>query len=79
MQFEDIVIKMMNKVACNTLETGQYLHDFLRLHQDSGQQDGVQRFKTRIQRLQALLDQAKSSGQTTSASARHEAADVELF
>jgi methyl-accepting chemotaxis protein len=55
MQFEDIVTQMMGRITERTLGVGQYLHDFLQLHQDRDQADGLQRFKTRIERLRELL------------------------
>lgn len=60
MQFEDIVAQMMNRIAQNTLTVGQYLHTFLQLHQDREQTDGLQRFKSRIQRLESLLAEVQS-------------------
>lgn len=60
MQFEDIVAQMMNRIAQNTLTVGQYLRTFLQLHQDREQTDGLQRFKSRIQRLESLLAEVQS-------------------
>jgi methyl-accepting chemotaxis protein len=55
MQFEDIVTQMMGRITQKTLGVGEYLHTFLRLHQDRDETDGLQRFRTRIERLQNLL------------------------
>lgn len=55
MQFEDIVTQMMNRIAQDTQQVGQYLHKFLQLHQDSDQQDGLTRFKNRVTLLKTLL------------------------
>ena len=55
MQFEDIVTQMMDRIAHNTLAVGDYMRTFLQLHQDRAQADGLQRFRSRIQRLESLL------------------------
>ncbi|MDO8933924.1 MAG: hypothetical protein Q7U97_16145, partial [Rhodocyclaceae bacterium] len=55
MQFEDIVSQMMSRITQKTLNVGEYLHAFLQLHQDRNEADGLQRFRTRTQRLLALL------------------------
>jgi methyl-accepting chemotaxis protein len=84
MQFEDIVSQMMERINRKTLNAGQFLHAFVTLHHDKDATDGLQRFKTRSQRLLALmvdsqveLDRiqpaAKSPGQQSAAS------DIELF
>ncbi len=76
MQFEDIVTQMMNRIAHKTQNVGQYLHDFLQLHHDQEQQDGLTRFKNRVARLKTLLSSASNkncdSGITTTS-------DIELF
>ncbi len=55
MQFEDIVTQMMERINQKTLSVGEYLHAFLSLHQDQGSADGLQRFKSRIERLVQLM------------------------
>jgi methyl-accepting chemotaxis protein len=55
MQFEDIVTQMMSRISRKMLAVGSYLHAFLGLHHDRDEADGLQRFKTRSQRLVALL------------------------
>lgn len=59
MQFEDIVSQMMNKITQNTQSVGEYMHRFLRLHQDQDETDGLQRFKSRIQRLKSLMAESE--------------------
>jgi methyl-accepting chemotaxis protein len=79
MQFEDIVTQMMNRIALDTQNVGQYLHMFLQLHQDRDQSDGLSRFKQRVDRLKALLASTKH---ITSAKAAGDAtahSDIELF
>jgi methyl-accepting chemotaxis protein len=84
-QFEDIVSQMMGRITKKTLDIGQYLHTFLRLHQDREETDGLKRFKTRTERLEnllkgtQLLDKARETEVTGSASFGGAAADVELF
>jgi methyl-accepting chemotaxis protein len=79
MQFEDIVTQMMNRIALDTQNVGQYLHMFLQLHQDRDQSDGLSRFKQRVDRLKSLLASTKH---ITSAKAAGDAtahSDIELF
>lgn len=85
MQFEDIVTQMISRISQRTTNVGEYMHAFLRLHQDQGESDGLQRFRTRSQRLVELLvdshvkaDAIRSgkSGATTGASTD---SDIELF
>lgn len=61
MQFEDIVTQMMNQIAQDTLSVGEYLHSFLQLHQDRDQDDGLLRFKLRIERLKSMLAETQSN------------------
>lgn len=84
MQFEDIVSQMMARTVKHGVYVAKYLHSFLKLYQDRDQPDGVQRFNSRIQRLNDLLaesrsyidsmDRAGAGGRETSTSA-----SVELF
>jgi methyl-accepting chemotaxis protein len=82
-QFEDIVSQMMGRITKKTLDIGEYLHTFLRLHQDRGETDGLKRFRTRTERLEnllrgtQLLSQAHETNVTGSTSSN--AAEVELF
>jgi len=83
MQFEDIVSQMMSRITQKTLNVGEYLHAFLRLHQDKAETDGLLRFRKRIDRLLALLveshtrnDTLAPVGKTQKSEAQ---ASVELF
>ncbi len=83
-QFEDIVSQMMGRITQKTIDVGEYLHAFLRLHQDRSELDGVQRFKMRTERLENLLKgtQLLSQGRQSStgpSAASGGAAEVELF
>jgi methyl-accepting chemotaxis protein len=77
MQFEDIVSQMMGRITQNTQNVGDYMHKFLRLHQDRDQADGLQRFKSRIQRLKSLLEESQPNGQPAKSAVR--SSRVELF
>ena len=55
MQFEDIVTQMIGRISQRTTNVGEYLHAFLNLHHDDGEKDGLQRFRSRSQRLVELL------------------------
>jgi methyl-accepting chemotaxis protein len=83
MQFEDIVSQMMSRITAKTLSVGEYLHAFLQLHQDRDQADGLQRFRTRIQRLQALLADSHTKierlGAGSAGNAAAGATAIELF
>jgi methyl-accepting chemotaxis protein len=77
MQFEDIVGQMMARISKRTLEVGAYLHALLSLHQDREQADGLQRFRTRIERLQALA--AESYEKAEQAAPVAASSSIELF
>lgn len=79
MQFEDIVTQMMNRIALDTQNVGQYLHMFLQLHQDRDQSDGLSRFKQRVDRLKSLLASAKHITSANAAGAATAHSDIELF
>lgn len=79
MQFEDIVTQMMNRITQNTLQVGHYMHNFLQLHQDRHQADGLARFKSRIERLKLLLDEGAQKNQQKPSQAESAADEVELF
>lgn len=81
MQFEDIVTQNLNRITKNTLDIGAYLHNFLQLHQDRDQNDGVQRFRLRIQRLQSLLaeTQANMNFDLNTMNPTQEPSSVDLF
>jgi methyl-accepting chemotaxis protein len=81
-QFEDIVSQMMGRITKKTLDIGEYLHTFLRLHQDREETDGLKRFKTRTERLEnllkgtQLLSESRGGGIGSTAGSP---AEVELF
>ncbi|MBL8428533.1 MAG: hypothetical protein JNJ95_01400 [Dechloromonas sp.] len=54
MQFEDIVTQMMSRISQRTMHVGEYMHAFLALQHDN-QADGLERFRTRSQKLVQLL------------------------
>ena len=81
MQFEDIVTQMISRISQRTTNVGEYMHAFLSLHHDQGEADGLQRFRTRSQRLVQLLvnshvkaDAVKSGNAISSRNG-----DIELF
>ncbi|HEX6733533.1 MAG TPA: methyl-accepting chemotaxis protein [Azonexus sp.] len=83
MQFEDIVTQMIDRISQRTNNVGEYLHAFLRLHDDRSQSDGLQRFRTRSERLVELLvhshvrtDALKAAGPAKSTARDGE---IELF
>lgn len=80
-QFEDIVSQMMGRITKKTIDVGEYLHTFLRLHQDKDETDGLRRFKTRTERLELLLmgTQALRQAQEENIKTVTSDADVELF
>ena len=55
MQFEDIVNQMITRISQRTENVGTYMHAFLSLHNDRGENDGIQRFRKRSQHLVQLL------------------------
>lgn len=61
MQFEDIVTQMMSRISQKTLIVSNYLHAFLSLHQDQGEEDGLKRFKKRSERLISLLVESQQN------------------
>ncbi len=84
MQFEDIVSQMMERISRKTLNAGQFLHSFVTLHQDPNETDGLQRFRTRSQRLLSLmvesqveLDRIQPAGKAPGQPSA--SADIELF
>jgi methyl-accepting chemotaxis protein len=83
MQFEDLVTQRMSRIAQRMINVGQYLHAFLNLHQDQGENDGMERFRKRTERLVALIveshqrnDQISQQGPKASPGG---ACEVELF
>ncbi len=85
MQFEDIVTQMIGRISKRTMDVGEYMHAFVELHHDQGEADGLQRFRTRSQRLVELLvnshvkaDAAKTHGVTAPAGTSSDG-DIELF
>ncbi len=77
MQFEDIVTQMMERIARNTLTAGQYLRAFLQLHQDREQADGLERFRSRIHRLESLLAEVRQQAKPAAETAH--GTSIELF
>jgi methyl-accepting chemotaxis protein len=82
-QFEDIVSQMMTRITQKTINVGDYLHTFLRLHQDREETDALKRFKTRTERLENLLKgtQLLVKGRDSRTSTSDPGADsgIELF
>ena len=84
MQFEDIVTQMISRISQRTNNVGEYLHAFLRLHQDQKETNGLERFRTRSQRLVELLvnSQVKADAMRSHGPAKQSQAsnnDIELF
>jgi methyl-accepting chemotaxis protein len=66
MQFEDIVTQMMTRISLRTTNVGEYLHAFLDLHHDN-ESDGLQRFRSRSQKLLELLVSSHVKGDAMNA------------
>jgi methyl-accepting chemotaxis protein len=83
MQFEDIVTQMISRISQRTTNVGEYLHAFLRLHQDQKETNGLERFRHRSQRLVELLlnAQVKAEAIKSHGPAKHAESsnDIELF
>ena len=82
MQFEDIVGQMLSRITQRTLGVGEYLHALLELQNDRAQTDGLQRFRTRIERLQSLMEAARrneSAGPGITNKSVERGGDVDLF
>jgi methyl-accepting chemotaxis protein len=83
MQFEDIVTQMISRISQRTTNVGEYLHAFLRLHQDQKETNGLERFRHRSQRLVELLvnSQVKAEAIKSHGPAKHTESsnDIELF
>ena len=83
MQFEDIVTQMISRISQRTTNVGEYLHAFLRLHQDQTERNGLDRFRHRSQRLVELLvnSQVKAEAIKSHGPAKHTESsnDIELF
>ncbi|MFH1660729.1 MAG: chemotaxis sensory transducer [Rhodocyclaceae bacterium] len=84
MQFEDIVTQMMSRISQRTTNVGDYMHAFLALQYDN-EADGLQRFRSRSQKLVALLVNSHVQGDAMKASHAGASAmsssdgDIELF
>ncbi|NTV72080.1 MAG: hypothetical protein HGA71_18310 [Azonexaceae bacterium] len=83
-QFEDIVTQMMSRISQRTTNVGEYMHAFLALQHDN-EADGLQRFRSRSQKLVELLvnshvkgDAMKASHAGASTTSSGEG-DIELF
>lgn len=84
MQFEDIVTQMIDRIGQRTTNVGEYLHAFLKLHQDQHETNGLERFRNRSRHLVDLLvnsqvktDAIKSHGPAKQAVGGN--GDIELF
>jgi methyl-accepting chemotaxis protein len=84
MQFEDIVTQMMSRISQRTTNVGDYMHAFLALQHDN-ETDGLQRFRSRSQKLVELLVNSHVKGDAMKANsagmrARNSSnGDIELF
>ena len=85
MQFEDIVTQMITRISQRTTNVGEFLHAFLRLHQDQKETNGLERFRKRSQQLVELLvnsqvkvDALKSHGPARKNQSNNDG-DIELF
>lgn len=78
-QFEDIVSQIMAGLVQKTALIGNYLDDFQNLHQDHEQNDGLQRFHVRIERLRSLISDLSPQAKQRGLSKQQELANVELF
>jgi methyl-accepting chemotaxis protein len=84
MQFEDIVTQMMSRISQRTVNVGEYMHAFLALQHDN-EADGLQRFRSRSQKLVALLvnSHVKSDAMKSTHAGLHAMnssdGDIELF
>jgi methyl-accepting chemotaxis protein len=79
MQFEDIVAQMLDRISANTMQVGEYLHSFLRIHQDQQHADGLTRFNERINRLQQLLQKTRTTINDQQLATNRQGNDVEFF
>ena len=84
MQFEDIVTQMMSRISQRTIHVGEYMHAFLALQHDN-HTDGLQRFRSRSQKLVQLLveshvknDAMKVSNASSQPHSSNDG-DIELF
>jgi len=84
MQFEDIVTQMMSRISQRTVNVGEYMHAFLALHHEN-QSDGLQRFRSRSQKLVELLvnshvkSDALKAGRAGANAMNSSNGDIELF
>jgi methyl-accepting chemotaxis protein len=78
MQFEDIISQKLNCCTQKTYAIGNFLHQYMALHNDRDEANGLDRFQKRIQGLKDLLANA-SALQTASRTASKSKADIELF
>lgn len=83
MQFEDLVTQRMERITQRMLHVGRYLHAFLGLHQDQSEANGMLRFKTRSEKLVALLVDSHQKSDSIkllgSADKKDNGSDIELF
>ena len=84
MQFEDIVTQMMTRISQRTINVGEYMHAFLALQHDN-EANGLQRFRTRSQKLVQLLVNSHVKGDAMKANSavlrakNSSNGDIELF
>ncbi|WP_310491949.1 methyl-accepting chemotaxis protein [Dechloromonas sp.] len=84
MQFEDIVTQMMSRISQRTTNVGEYMHAFLALQHDN-ETDGLQRFRSRSQKLVGLLVNSHVQGDAMKANSaglhakNSNNGDIELF
>jgi methyl-accepting chemotaxis protein len=83
-QFEDIVTQMMSRISQRTTNVGDYMHAFLALQHDK-EANGLQRFRTRSEKLVQLLVNSHSRSDAIKASSAGQHAksgangEIELF
>ncbi|MFZ2972757.1 MAG: methyl-accepting chemotaxis protein [Ferribacterium limneticum] len=83
-QFEDIVTQMMSRISQRTTNVGDYMHAFLALQHDN-EADGLQRFRSRSQKLVELLVNSHVKGDAMKANSaglhakNSSDGDIELF
>ena len=75
MQFDDIIRQMMDRTSSRTISIGNYLYNYMQIHRDKDEMNGLERFQKRIQGLQNLLSETSSIDQAK----KQSKADIELF
>ena len=77
MQFEDIISQKLNCCTQKTYAVGNFLHQYMALHNDREQANGLARFQKRIQGLKGILANASALSANRGTSKSKE--DIELF